>query len=673
MNTLSHLSAHPFDLARLFSLWRYLTLLVLMLGVTSPALSQSTAPSNLIATATGLTQIVLTWTNPTISGVNKFKVFRDTVQIATPGNSGGTTSTYTDPYLQPGTSYSYTVQGCDSSGSNCSASSNVATATTFPAPTAVPGAITTIVGSGLSGFSGDGGPALSAALSRPTRLARDASGNMYFGDSSSSSYYYDGAYRIRKVDNSGTITTVAGAGGCCSVTDGTLATSAYIGARGLAVDSSGNLHFVNYSDSRIYKINANGILMTVAGGAYLSTGVGDGGQAVLAMLSSPSDVVFTAGGNFYIADTGNYRIRKVTPSGIITTIAGTGTAGVSGDGGLGTLAQISSPQAVTVDVNDNVYFADTNRIRKISNTGTITTVAGLGFAGFSGDGGPATAAQITTPKAITLDAAGQLYLTDGNRVRKIDTSGVITTIAGTGISGYSGDYGLPTVAKLNAPNGIAVDASGTVYIADTGNNVIRKFASTVVKTSQTISSFSFTPSTLAVGGTTTASATASSGLAVTFRSASTSVCTVASNVVSGVAAGLCAIGANQAGNDVYAPAPEVLQVFSVTGVLTVPGAPTILAITPGPGRLTLTLLAPSNTGGGPITSYGATCSASGHPSVSATSATTTVVVPGLVPGVSYACTATANNASYSSPETPATPAIPKPRVDLTPILMLLLD
>jgi hypothetical protein len=140
-----------------------------------------------------------------------------------------------------------------------------------------------------------------------------------------------------------------------------------------------------------------------------------------------------------------------------------------------------------------------------------------------------------------------------------------------------------------------------------------------------------------------------------------------------LAAGLCAIGANQVGNSVYAPATEVVQVFSVTVVLTVPGAPTILLITPGPGRLTITLQPPSNNGGGAIAGYSATCTASGHPNVTATSTTTTIVVPQLVPGVSYACTATASNGSYVSLATPATSAIPKPKVDLTPILMLLLD
>jgi hypothetical protein len=212
-----------------------------------------------------------------------------------------------------------------------------------------------------------------------------------------------------------------------------------------------------------------------------------------------------------------------------------------------------------------------------------------------------------------------------------------------------------------------------VQATDSGAGLgIQAFTFTVGRGTQTIGAVSLNPGTLAVGGTTTASATASSGLPVVFRSASIGVCTVSGNVVAGVAAGLCSIGANQSGNSNFAPASEVLSVFSVIG-LTVPGVPTILSITPGPGRLTLTLRAPSNTGGGPIATYVATCSAAGYPNVSASSTTTTVVVTGLVPGVSYACTATASNASHTSAATPATSAIPKPKVDLTPILMLLLD
>lgn len=189
---------------------------------------------------------------------------------------------------------------------------------------------------------------------------------------------------------------------------------------------------------------------------------------------------------------------------------------------------------------------------------------------------------------------------------------------------------------------------------------------------QTIS-FGSAP-TVHVGGTGTVSATATSGLPVSLSSSPPSVCTLTGSLVVGVGVGICTITATQAGDAVYASAAPVLQAFSVTAVLTVPGAPSIASINAGPGRVTLTLQPPGNTGGGPITTYSATCSAIDHPSVTANSATTTVIVPGLVPGVSYTCTATANNGSYTSLATPASaPVIPKPKADLTPILMLLLD
>jgi hypothetical protein len=193
---------------------------------------------------------------------------------------------------------------------------------------------------------------------------------------------------------------------------------------------------------------------------------------------------------------------------------------------------------------------------------------------------------------------------------------------------------------------------------------------------QTIGAITLSTS-LVVGGTTTASASASSGLQVTFSVSSPTICTVSgtnSRVVTGIAAGICVINAYQAGDLSYAPARQVTLMVSVALGRTAPGAPSIQSITAGPGRVTITLLAPNNTGGSLIVAYSATCRASGHPSVTATSTTTTVVVPGLVPGISYACTATASNGSYTSLATPASaPVIPKPKAALTPILMLLLD
>ena len=220
------------------------------------------------------------------------------------------------------------------------------------------------------------------------------------------------------------------------------------------------------------------IIIPVAGTGIAGFG-GDGGPAKLAMLNQPEGVAVDASGNLYIADTDNNRIRKISPGGIITTVAGTEIAGFSGDGGPATQAQLNHPEGVAVDASGNLYIADTgnNRIRKISPNGIITTVAGNGIAGFSGDNGPASQAQLNQPEGVAVDASGNLYIadTDNDRIREVRTDGVIITIAGRD-AGFSGDGGPAYRAQLNHPEGVAVDASGNIYIADTGNNRIRKIS-----------------------------------------------------------------------------------------------------------------------------------------------------------------------------------------------------
>ena len=210
---------------------------------------------------------------------------------------------------------------------------------------------------------------------------------------------------------------------------------------------------------------------------------GDGGPAVRSQLREPRGVAVDGAGNLYIADTQNNRIRKVDSTGTITTVAGTGQYGFSGDGGPATAAQLANPHSVTVDGSGNLYIADGNnhRIRKVDSTGTITTVAGMGFGFISGDGRPATAARLDNPRGVALDRAGNLYIADGynSRIRKVDSRGTITTIAGTGEigvgrGGFSGDGGPATAARLNFPFDVAVDGAGNLYIADTSNNRIRK-------------------------------------------------------------------------------------------------------------------------------------------------------------------------------------------------------
>src|ERR1039458_10027387 len=276
------------------------------------------------------------------------------------------------------------------------------------------GIITTVAGNGTQGFAGDGGPAASASLNYPYGVAVYASGNLFFTDFNN--------YRVRKVSANGVITTVAG-NGTPGYSDYTgPATSASFSPHGVAVDASGNL-FIADGDFRIRKVSASGIMTTFAGVGYEPVGLGDGGPATSTGLYLPWGVALDASGNLFITDQGNYRIRKVSVSGIITTVAGNGVMGFSGDGGPATSASFSALAGVAVDASGNLFVADTGnyRIRKVSVSGIITTVAGNGVLGFSGDGGPATSAALYDPDGVAVDTSGNLFIADtGNgRIRKV--------------------------------------------------------------------------------------------------------------------------------------------------------------------------------------------------------------------------------------------------------------
>jgi sugar lactone lactonase YvrE len=339
---------------------------------------------------------------------------------------------------------------------------------------AATGIITTVAGNGINTFAGDGGAATSASLSHPNGVALDASGNLYIADYGNS--------RIRKVAAAtGIITTVTGNGVFGFAGDGGAATSASLSSPiGVALDGSGNLYIVDYLNHRIRKVTAaTGIITTVAGNGSPAF-AGDGGAATSASLNYPSGVALDASGNLYIADYFNRRIRKVTAAtGIITTVAGNGSFGFAGDDGAATSASLERPTGVALDASGNLYIADTfnYRIRKVdAASGIITTVAGNGNATFAGDGGAATSASLYGPTGVALDASGNLYIADrsNQRIRKVDAaSGIITTVAGNGFSGFAGDDGAATSASLNEPFGVALDASGNLYIADNYNHRIR--------------------------------------------------------------------------------------------------------------------------------------------------------------------------------------------------------
>ena len=369
------------------------------------------------------------------------------------------------------------------------------------------GVIRTVAGNGQYKFSGDGGPATAAALSRPTGVAVGGAGNLYIADTYNN--------RIRKVSPAGIMTTVAGNGLAIFSGDGGPGTSAsLLPPSGVAVDAAGNLYIADAWNHRIRKVSPAGIISTLAGnGAYKFSG--DGGPATAASLAYPWGAAVDAAGNLYIADRDNNRIRKVSPSGIITTVAGGGSGG---DGGPSASASLRGPVGVALDAAGNLYIADrgNQRIRKVSPGGIISTVAGSGILGYSGDGGPATAAALSQPTGVTVDAAGNLYIADlgNNRIRKVNPfgmiSGTITTVAGYGVTGYSGDGGPATSGSLTAPCGVAVDAAGNLYIADTGNDRIRTLWAAVP-------SFAASPASLVFSAT--AGSAASTAQQVTLSSA----------------------------------------------------------------------------------------------------------------------------------------------------------
>lgn len=329
--------------------------------------------------------------------------------------------------------------------------------------------IFTAAGNGAGNSGGDGGPAYLAQLS-PASIALDNTGNLYIVE------YWNS--RVRKVNTSGIISTIAGTGVNGNAGDGGPAVSAQLNKpMGIAVDAAGNIYISEVVGNKIRKINTIGIINTIAG-----TGVpgytGDGGPAIAATLNNPQRVSVDGANNIYILDVSNNCVRKIDAVGTITTIAGTGVAGFSGDGGPATSANLYTPYDLVVDGSNNIYIADlwNNRIRKINTSGIITTIAGTGTAGFSGDGGPATSAKLNRPFGIAVDGSGNVFIADSynSRIRKINSSGIISTIVGTGNTAFSGDGGPAASAEINMPSDVILDPSGNIYICDANNNRIRE-------------------------------------------------------------------------------------------------------------------------------------------------------------------------------------------------------
>ena len=334
---------------------------------------------------------------------------------------------------------------------------------------AAPGDIFTFAGTGAAAFGGDGGPATSAAIRQPVGVAWLADGSALFADYAN--------HRIRRVSPSGQISTVAGTGTPGYGGDGGPATSArLIFPTDVEPTADGGFLIADYGNRRVRMVSPAGIITTVAG-----TGVegssGDGGPATSAQLTAPTGVAVTGDGGFLVADAGAHRVRRVSPGGTITRVAGSGVAGGTGDGGSALSARLNAPVGVAALADGGFLVSEYegHRVRRVSAAGVITLVAGTGTAGFSGDGGVATAAGLNAPVGVSTTSDGGFLIGDSanGRVRKVSAGGTISTVAGTGVPGDSGDGGPAVQAQLRSPMGAVENTSGAILIADAGASRLR--------------------------------------------------------------------------------------------------------------------------------------------------------------------------------------------------------
>ncbi|MGI5526075.1 SMP-30/gluconolactonase/LRE family protein [Streptomyces syringium] len=331
------------------------------------------------------------------------------------------------------------------------------------------GAIATVAGNGEAGYVSDGGPGALTKLYHPEGVAVDKEGNLYIADR------YN--HRIRKVTPNGIITTVAGNGTAGFVSDGGPAVATPLNQPGdVVVDDAGNLYIADLVNHRIRKVSPSGVITTVAGNGEAGY-VSDGGPAIATRLHYPHGVALDREGNLYISEWSGHRVRKVNRNGIITTVAGNGTAGYVSDGGPAIATRLHTPDGLAVDREGNLYIAEygNHRVRKVTPSGIITTVAGNGVAGYVSDGGPAIATRLHGPRRVAVDEGGNLYISDqeNHRIRRVGPDGVITTVAGNGTAGYVDDGGPAAGTRIYQPQGVALDRAGNLYIADYANHRVR--------------------------------------------------------------------------------------------------------------------------------------------------------------------------------------------------------
>jgi hypothetical protein len=438
--------------------------------------------------------------------------------------------------------------------------------------------ITTVAGQHTAGFGGNGGPAIKAHLDQPSGVTTDSKGDLYIIDDNNNvvrevtpngiiKTFAGGALPGESSNNNVPATKASLSFGDFEAAGG-----------GLAVDSKGDVFIADPALAMVFKVTPDGIIHIFAGGGESITGGGDGGRATQASLLEPYAAAVDAKGDVFIADTGTNTIREVTPDGIIHTVAGMltnahpvgGPGGFSGDGGPATRALLNEPTDVAVDGKGDLFIVDSgnDRIREVTPNGIINTIAGDGKVGYTGNGGRATGAELNfnSEGGIAVDPGGDLFIADsGNNVIRKVTSGIITTVAGTGQRGYSGNGGPAIDATLDNPTGVTISSTAVLYFSDTDNNVVRAVSGLpITKAAQTIT-FAALPVKTFGDADFALSAKSSSGLAVTYTATGNATVSLVGSVwkVHITGAGSATITAHQAGNSEYNAAANVSRTLTI--------------------------------------------------------------------------------------------------------------